>query len=91
MLRRDWRAGELNVLIVALMIAITGMTTVEFFIDRVKTALVRESNQLLGADLLIISSEPIADTFQREAESLGLKTAEIVKFPSMISNGEHSL
>ena len=91
MLRRDWRAGELNVLIIALMIAITGMTTVEFFIDRVKTALVRESNQLLGADLLIISSEPIADTFQKEAESLGLKTAEIVKFPSMISNGEHSL
>lgn len=91
MLRRDWRAGELNVLIVALMIAITGMTTVEFFIDRVKTALVRESNQLLGADLLVISSEPIADTFQREAENLGLKTAEIVKFPSMISNGERSL
>ncbi len=91
MLRRDWRAGELNVLIIALVIAISGITTVEFFIDRVKTALVQESNQLLGADLLIISSESIPDSFTSEAKRLGLATASIIKFPSMISNGEHNL
>lgn len=91
MLRRDWRAGELNVLIIALVIAISGITTVEFFIDRVKTALVQESNQLLGADLLIISSESIPENFTTEAQQLGLTTASVVKFPSMISNGDHNL
>lgn len=72
MLRRDWRAGELNVLIIALVIAISGITTVEFFIDRVKTALVQESNQLLGADLLIISSESIPESFTSEAKAAGI-------------------
>lgn len=91
MLRRDWRAGELNVLIVALVIAISGITTVEFFIDRVKTALVQESNQLLGADLLIISSESTPEIFTAEAKKLGLATAAVIKFPSMISNGDHNL
>lgn len=91
MLRRDWRAGELNVLIVALVIAISGITTVDFFIDRVKTALVQESNQLLGADLLIISSEFIPESFATEAQQLGLSTASVIKFPSMISNGDHNL
>lgn len=32
MLRRDWRAGELNVLVFALIIAVSGMTTVSFFL-----------------------------------------------------------
>lgn len=31
MLCRDWRAGELNVLVLALIIAVSGMTTVGFF------------------------------------------------------------
>ena len=58
MLRRDWRAGELNVLVLALIIAVSGMATVGFFADRVELALAQESNQLLGADLLVISSQP---------------------------------
>ena len=40
MLRRDWRAGELNVLIIALVIVISGIIMVEFFIDWVKIVLV---------------------------------------------------
>jgi putative ABC transport system permease protein len=53
MLGRDWRAGELRVLVFALVIAVGGMTTVGFFADRVQVALSRQGNQLLGADLII--------------------------------------
>jgi metal-dependent amidase/aminoacylase/carboxypeptidase family protein len=46
MLRRDLRAGELGLLLVALVIAVTSLTSVGFFTDRVAQALTREANQL---------------------------------------------
>jgi putative ABC transport system permease protein len=88
MLRRDWRAGELNVLVLALVIAVSGMTTVGFFSDRVEMALSRESNQLLGADLLVISSHPLGEHYTEKAQRFGLNVSAVTKFPSMISNGE---
>ena len=91
MLRRDWRAGELNVLILALIIAISGLTTVGFFADRVEMALARESNQLLGADLLVISSQPLPEHYADEASRLGLTVSTVTKFPSMVSNGDSNL
>ncbi len=91
MLRRDWRAGELNVLVLALIIAISGLTTVGFFADRVGMALARESNQLLGADLLIMSSKPLPTHYAEEAERQGLTISSVTKFPSMISNGDNNL
>jgi len=53
MLVRDWRAGELNVLLAALVLAVASVGTVAFFADRVKGALTREANILLGADVLV--------------------------------------
>jgi len=91
MLYRDWRAGELNVLVFALVIAVSGMATVGFFADRVELALSRESNQLLGADLLIISSKPLPEHYAAEASRLGLSVSTLTKFPSMVSNGENNL
>ena len=88
MLRRDWRAGELYVLTLALIIAVSSMTTVGFFADRVDKTLSQESNQLLGADLLIISTRPLSEQYSLEAQRRGLKTATVTQFPSMVSNGE---
>ena len=39
MLSRDWRAGELTVLIAAMVLAVASIGTVGFFADRVKGAL----------------------------------------------------
>ena len=41
MLRRNWSAGELRVLLLALVIAVASVTTVGFFADRVQSALDR--------------------------------------------------
>ena len=46
LLRRDWRAGELRVLIAALVLAVASVGTVGFFTDRVKGALTRQANLL---------------------------------------------
>ena len=51
LLWRDFRAGELKLLIVAVLIAVGSLTTVGFFTSRVQLALTQQSNQLLGADL----------------------------------------
>lgn len=91
MLCRDGRAGELHVLVLAVVIAVASMTTVGYFADRVEKTLAQESNQLLGADLLIASSRPISTDYADEAQRLGMKTAWVTKFPSMIFNGEESL
>src|SRR5580765_6914716 len=63
MLARDWRAGELRVLVAGLLIAVSSLTTVAFFADRVRQALSLEASQLLGADLMLVSDRPIDAMF----------------------------
>lgn len=91
MLHRDWRAGELRILALALMIAVGSITTVGFFSDRVQLALSRESNRLLGADLLIMGDRPLPASYADKARQLGLKIATLTRFPSMTGKEENNL
>jgi putative ABC transport system permease protein len=84
MLSRDWRAGELRVLIAALVLAVASVGTVGFFADRVKSALTRQANVLLGADLLVSGDRPLPPEFEREARARGLVVTPGIKFNSMI-------
>jgi len=86
MLRRDSRAGELRVLVAALVIAVGGMTTVGFFGDRVQQALAREANQLLGADLVLVSDHALPAAYADEALRRGLAVTTATKFPSMVAS-----
>ncbi|MFA7268674.1 MAG: FtsX-like permease family protein [Sterolibacterium sp.] len=87
MLLRDWRAGELTVLGVALLVAVAGLTSVDFLTDRVGQALVRESHQLLGGDLLLTADHPWNETIRLEAQRQGLQLVDSISFPSMVSAG----
>jgi len=60
MLLRDWRAGELRVLAMALAIAVAAITSVAFFADRIAQGLARDAHQLLGADLAYMGTRFIA-------------------------------
>jgi putative ABC transport system permease protein len=91
MLARDWRAGELTVLGVALMLAVAALTSVGFLSDRVEQALRLQSHQLLGGDLLLSADHPWPDDFRREAASRGLRLAESASFASMVSLGDASV
>jgi putative ABC transport system permease protein len=85
---RDWRAGELRFLLVALIVAVSALSAVGFFIDRMRTGLNRDAHQLLGADLLVNADQPIRADWRREAERRGLLLADTVTFPSMAQAGE---
>jgi putative ABC transport system permease protein len=83
---RDWRAGELRLLAVALVIAVAAVTSVGFLVDRIRLGLERDASQLLGADLVLISDTPIATGLQERAIAAKLQTASTVTFPSMAMN-----
>lgn len=88
MLLRDARAGELRVLALALVIAVASVTSVAFFADRVWQALTREANQMLGADVLLVSDHPFAPQLREEVARRGLARADGVSFVSMARAGE---
>jgi putative ABC transport system permease protein len=88
MTARDWRAGELRFLLVALVVAVSALTAVGFFVDRMRAGLNRDAHQLLGADLLINADEPLRQDWRIEAARRGLLLADTVTFPSMAQAGE---
>ncbi len=87
MLRRNWSAGELKVLLLALLIAVASVTTVGFFADRVQGALDLQANELLGGDLVVIADQPIAPNFAEAARAESLTLAQTRTFPSMVGAG----
>lgn len=88
MLWRDARAGELRLLLAALIIAVGALTAVGFFTDRVARALEQEANQLLGADLLLVSDHPWREETVNAALAEGLQVAQTQTFPSMVSRAD---
>ena len=85
-LRRDWRAGEWRVLLLALVLAVGSLATVGLFADRVKQALGQQAASLLGADLRITSTRPISADYRKMAQLRGLRVVESRTFPSMVSH-----
>lgn len=90
MLWRDARAGELRLLLAALIIAVGALTAVGFFTDRVARALEQEANQLLGADMLLVSDHPWREETAKAAAASGLQLAQTQTFPSMVSRADVS-
>ena len=88
MLRRDARAGELRLLVAALVVAVAALTAVGFFADRVLQALEREANQLLGADLLLTADHSWPPRVAADARERGLALVETRTFPSMVTLGQ---
>ena len=84
MLARDWRGGELGVLLSALVLAVAVVAGISSFTTRLQAALEQESNRFLAADLVVRSREPLPEDWQREAAARGLGTARVLSFTSMV-------
>jgi putative ABC transport system permease protein len=80
---RDLRAGELRLLIVAVLLAVAALTAVGFFADRLKGGLQRDARQLLGGDAVLASDNPTPPAFVERAKALGLQAAGTYGFPTM--------
>ncbi|MBL0422887.1 FtsX-like permease family protein [Ramlibacter sp. AW1] len=80
---RDLRAGELRLVIVAVMLAVAALTAVGFFADRLKGGLERDARQLIGGDAVVSSDQPAPAAFAGKAAELGLQAVRTLNFPTM--------
>lgn len=80
---RDLRSGELNLLVVSVVLAVAALSAVGFFSDRLQAGLWRDARQLIGGDAVVVSDKPSAENFLQKAKELGLKTNQTLSFPSM--------
>ncbi len=93
MLARDWRGGELGVLIAALILAVGVVSGISAFASRLQSALEQESHRFLAADRVVKSGQMLGSEPSIQAQELGLAQARTLQFPTMLSadNGEMSL
>ena len=80
---RDFRSGELKLLILAVTLAVAALTAVGFFADRLKGGLQRDALQLLGGDAVVSSDNATPESFAVKARALGLTTTQTLGFPTM--------
>lgn len=84
-LMRECRAGQWLIVFFALILAVTMITAINFFTNRLAAGLDQQSAQLLGGDLVISSATPIPEAWQKKAKDLSLRTAEVLIYPSVVS------
>lgn len=89
-IRRDLRSSELIALLVALTLSVAALSSVSFLADRMQRAFQFDARQLLAADLLLVSDQPLPERFIREAVDRQLHSAQTVVFPSMATVGAQS-
>ena len=90
MLAREWRSGELGVLILAITVAVGALTGVGFLVDRIGIAVDNQAGEVLAADLVLESGRPIDDRAAQEAQKRGLKIARKTGLLSVVFNGDAS-
>jgi len=86
LLGREWRSGELRVLILALLIAVTISTAISFFTNRIERSMTSRAAEFLGADMVISSRSPLPDLYAQQASAQGLRTSAQVGFSSVMAS-----
>jgi putative ABC transport system permease protein len=86
-LAREWRSGELAVLFLALLVAVSALTGVGFLVDRIDHAMQLQASEVLAADVRMESSDPIDTMFAEEAKRRGIKSARVTTTLSVVLRG----
>ncbi len=89
-LAREWRSGELGVLLLALSVAVAALTGVGFLVSRISTAVALQASEVLAADIRLGSPQPVNGRYFEEAKRRGLLTASNTALLSVVFNGERS-
>ncbi len=89
-LLREWRSGELGVLLLALTTAVAALTGVGFLVGRIDTAVREQATQVLAADLRVSSTQPLPDSWFSDATLRGVHSARIQTLLSVVFRGDDS-
>ena len=85
---RDLAAGEIRLMLMALVMAVMAVTAVGLITDRAKLGLQQEANRLLGGDAALRADTPIDTEVAASARNMSLDVAQTASFPSMVQAGE---
>lgn len=81
---RDWRSGELRTLVAALITAVTIVTGLSLFTDKMQQSLNARSNDFLAADRVIQGATPLDEFVLEEARRRGLRDGLVLTFQSVV-------
>jgi len=90
-LNRDWRGGELSVLVMALVIAVTSITAIVLVTNRLSRTMVTQAADFLAADLVVRGHAPLPPEWFEQARNMGLETARTVEFASVLVENDQLL
>jgi putative ABC transport system permease protein len=85
------RTPELRILALGVVLAVASLSSVGFFTDRVQRAMSEQATELLGADLVIVSSDAPRAAVRQSARAAGLQVAETVSFGSVALYHDNTL
>ncbi|SMF30466.1 putative ABC transport system permease protein [Alteromonadaceae bacterium Bs31] len=83
LLWREFRSGELNILIFSLLLATSTVTSISLFTSRIQNSIFDEATEFLAADVQIRSTMAISPQWLQQAENSGLQTAQVQAFRAM--------
>ena len=89
-LLREWKSGELGVLLLAITVAVAALTGVGFLTDRIGIAVDNQAGEVLAADLVLESAQAIDDTATAEATKRGIQYTRKTGMLSVVFNGDAS-
>lgn len=82
---REWMTGGWLIIFFSLLLAVTATSGFHLYTNRLTKGLEQQSTKLLGGDLVISSSMPIPQRWKSYVENLGLNSAEVWSYPSVIN------
>ena len=86
---RDWKSGELTVLMLALVVAVAALTAVGFFTNRVSRRS-RTGRRSAGGGPATAVEPALAARIPRGSAARGLRTARTLSTLSVVFNGERA-
>jgi len=91
LLFRDGRSGELTILVLALIIAVTSSTAISLFADRLHRTMNTQAAEFLAADLVITSPALIPEHWLKKAKSFELNSARTAEFSTVLIENDELL
>ncbi len=88
---RDWRSGELTILMAALLIAVASSTAVSLLGDRLTRTMSLQAAEFLAADLVIAGHQDPPPVWRRQASAQGLRVSGTAEFSSVLIENDELL
>ena len=88
---RDLLSGNLKMLLGALILAVTAISTTGILAHRLDRTVGAEAGEILGADLVIRGRSEVSANMRSTADHLSLKHIESIEFSTMLMQGDQTL